>query len=48
MKEPANAFSQGRDDLGLSQVVKKAAHVLGGQIDHLYVSNDALIRTSLE
>ena len=47
-KEPANAFSQGMEDLGLSQVGKEATHVLGGQIDHLYVSSDAVQRTSLE
>ena len=47
-KEPKNAFSQGMEGLGLSKIGKEATHVMGGQIDHLYVSSDAVERTSLE
>ena len=46
--KPENAFSQGMEGLGLSKVGKEATHVMGGQIDHLYVSEEALVRTSLE
>ena len=48
MKEPANAFSQGMEDLGMSQVGTEATHVRGGQIDHLYVNTEAVESTSLE
>ena len=34
--------------MGLSKIGKEATHVMGGQIDHLYVSSDAVERTSLE
>ena len=47
-KEPKNAFSQGMEGMGLKQIVKEATHVMGGQIDHIYVSSDAMERTSLE
>ena len=47
-KEPKNAFSQGMEEMGLQQIVKEATHVMGGQIDHLYVSSEAVERTSLE
>ena len=47
-KEPKNAFSQGMEEMGLRQIVKEATHVMGGQIDHLYVSRDAVEKTSLE
>ena len=47
-KEPKNAFSQGMEDLGLSQVGTEATHARGGQIDHLYVSTEAVESTSLE
>ena len=47
-KNPENSFSQGMEGLGLSKVGKEATHVMGGQIDHLYVSEEAVVRTSLE
>ena len=47
-REPKNAFSQGMEGMGLRQIVKEATHVLGGQIDHFYVSREAVVRTSLE
>ena len=47
-KEPENLLSQGMEGMGLRQIVKEATHVLGGQIDHFYVSRDAVVRTSLE
>ena len=47
-KEPENLFSQGMEGLGLSKIGKEATHVMGGQIDHLYVSSEAVGRTSLE
>ena len=47
-KNPENSFSQGMEGLGLCKVGKEATHVMGGQIDHLYVSEEALVRTSLE
>jgi len=47
-KEPENLFSQGMEGMGLSKIGKEATHVMGGQIDHLYVSSDAVERTSLE
>ena len=47
-KEPKNAFSQGMEEMGLQQIVKEATHVMGGQIDHLYVCSEAVERTSLE
>ena len=47
-REPKNVFSQAMEDLKLSQIGREATHVLGGQIDHLYVSSEAVERTSLE
>ena len=47
-KMPENSFSQGMEGLGLSQIGKESTHVLGGQIDHLYVTSEAVQRTSLE
>ena len=47
-RDPMNAFSKGMEDLGLNQIGKEATHVLGGQIDHLYVSSEAVERTNLE
>ena len=47
-KKPENSFSQGMESLGLSQIGKEATHVLGGQIDHFYVTSEAVGRTSLE
>ena len=47
-KKPENSFSHGMESLGLSQIGKEATHVLGGQIDHLYVTSEAVGRTSLE
>ena len=47
-KEPGNAFSQEMERMGLSKIGKEATHVLGGQIDHLYVNSEAVQRTSLE
>ena len=47
-KEPENLFSLGMEGLGLSKIGKEATHVMGGQIDHVYVSSDAVERISLE
>ena len=47
-KKPENSFSLGMESLGLSQIGKESTHVLGGQIDHIYVSSEAVQRTSLE
>ena len=47
-REPKNAFSLGMEGLGLSKFGKEATHVLGGQIDHIYVSTEGVESTSLE
>ena len=47
-REPDNAFSQAMEELAMTQICKEATHVLGGQIDHLYVSTEAVERTTLE
>ena len=47
-KDPKNAFTQGMEDQGLKQIGKEATHERGGQIDHVYVSSQAVERTSLE
>ena len=47
-KEPNNVFSRSMEDQGLKQIGKEATHERGGQIDHLYVSSQAVAGTSLE
>ena len=47
-KEPKNVFSQSMEDQGLKQIGEEATHERGGQIDHLYMSSQAVARTSLE
>ena len=47
-KEPKNVFSRRMEDQGLQQIGKEATHERGGQIDHLYVSSQAVAGTTLE
>ena len=47
-KEPKNVFSQSMEDWDLKQIGREATHERGGQIDHLYVSSQAVAGTTLE
>ena len=48
LKTPNNKITQYLTSLGLKQLNKEASHIAGGHIDHMYLSQDATTRATME